>query len=412
MISFFENLGIKVTATPEDGLNLKGLSGLTDETRQEVLDFARENKTAILSELSELRFNKINELEIFSYNDKSIRTIMDEKGNPWFVAKDVADILGYSDTDDAIRRHCKLSKLFKPGETPGLGCGPRGMMFIPEPDVYRLVAKSTLPAAEKFEVWLFEEVLPAIRKHGMYGTPSFVESALSDPDTMIRTLQALKDERKKRLELEAESESLRLASQSQKIQIAIDAAKIAKDKPLVEFAKTIEGTDNKISIGDIAKLSGKIGRNNLFKKMREEKILIGQGRDTNKPFQKYIDRGYFEVTETIIKRTHGDKIVFTTLVTGTGQTWLIGKILEWGKNKCLVDIKKKEVTYGKYNVKIGEIIKGIHDFFIKVDSAYISSYDGSYMFEGIKYTIGGNEYARKNRGCISDAFGINRFNNC
>jgi len=131
------------------------------------------------------------------------------------------------------------------------------------------------------------------------------------------------------------AEALRLAAdqaeqlEAHKLQIAMDAAKIAHDKPLVEFARTVEGTDKKISIGDMAKLSGKIGRNNLFKKMQEEKILISHGRDHNKPYQRYIDQGYFEVTETIVKRAAGDVITFTTHVTGKGQTWLMGKINAW-----------------------------------------------------------------------------------
>ncbi len=111
----------------------------------------------------------------------TIRTITDDSGRSWFAGKDVAGSLGYSDTDDAIRRHCKLSKLFKPGETPGLGCGPRGMMFIPEPDVYRLITNSKLPAAEQFEAWVFEDVLPSIRKTGKYETQGKKSNAIKAP---------------------------------------------------------------------------------------------------------------------------------------------------------------------------------------------------------------------------------------
>ena len=97
-------------------------------------------------------------------------------GNPWFGAKDVATALGYADTDDAVRRHCNYAELFKPGELPGLEIGPRGMYFIPEPDVYRLVVRSALPTAKVFEKWVFEEVLPSIRKTGQYGgIPDFTD---------------------------------------------------------------------------------------------------------------------------------------------------------------------------------------------------------------------------------------------
>ncbi len=89
----------------------------------------------------------------------AIRTITDDAGRPWFAGKDVAVSLGYSDTDQAIRKHCKF-----------LAYGPRGMIFIPELDVYRLITNSKLPDAEQFEEWVFEDVLPSIRKTRKYKT--------------------------------------------------------------------------------------------------------------------------------------------------------------------------------------------------------------------------------------------------
>lgn len=97
------------------------------------------------------------------------------------------------------------------------------------------------------------------------------------------------------------------------------------DAPRVEFAKAIEGTTEKISIGAFAKLTGKIGRNNLFKKMRENHILM----KNNIPYQHFINAGYFEVSESIIKRTARDQIILTTYLTGKGQVWLTRKIEEW-----------------------------------------------------------------------------------
>lgn len=143
------------------------------------------------------------------------------------------------------------------------------------------------------------------------------------------------------------SGALRLAA-DQAEQIEQQKLQIAQDKPLVEFAKTVEGTDKKVSIGDMAKLHGGIGRNNLFKKLRENKILISGGRDNNKPYQAYMDRGYFEVTETIVKRTNGDVINFTSYVTGKGQVWLMDKINDWLGNDLLsfnvVPVVNEEVT--------------------------------------------------------------------
>lgn len=128
-----------------------------------------------------------SEVTPFCFGENLVRVVKDSENIPWFVGKDIAGALGYSDTDDAIRRHCKLSKLFKPGETPGLECGPRGMMLIPEPDVYRLITKSNLPEAERFEAWVFEEVLPSIRKTGSYTSPESDFASMLPEDKTRKT---------------------------------------------------------------------------------------------------------------------------------------------------------------------------------------------------------------------------------
>ena len=132
----------------------------------------------------------------------SLRIIKDETtGKPWFVAKDVAEALGYSNTRNAIAAHCKHAKSERVGSASKQG-GTPFITIIPEADVYRLIIRSNLPAAEKFEEWVMEEVLPSIRKHGGYLTPSKVEEALLNPDTLIQLAMNLKEERTKRLEAE------------------------------------------------------------------------------------------------------------------------------------------------------------------------------------------------------------------
>lgn len=118
-------------------------------------------------------------------------------GEPWFVAMDVAKILKYARPNDAIRTHCKAQQIIKINTTENHRGNPN-MMVIPERDLYRLIMRSQLPSAEQFEEWVVGEVLPTIRKHDMYATQDFVESALADPDTMIRTLQELKEARRQR----------------------------------------------------------------------------------------------------------------------------------------------------------------------------------------------------------------------
>lgn len=111
---------------------------------------------------------------------------------PLFCAKDVATALGYSDTADAIQRHCKSGKkVFCPHKN---GMDGTNMVYIPEKDVYRLIMRSNLPNAEQFQDWVCDEVLPSIRKHGGYLTPDKIEEVLSNPDTIIRLATQLKNE--------------------------------------------------------------------------------------------------------------------------------------------------------------------------------------------------------------------------
>jgi anti-repressor protein len=131
-----------------------------------------------------------------------VRTV-DRDGETWFVAKDVAEILGYSNTRDAIARHCRCVAKHDVGvETGKKRDGSPAMQeiavtIIPERDVYRLVMRSNLPEAERFEEWVVSEVLPSIRKRGVYATDELIEKTLTDPDYGIAVLTRLKAERKK-----------------------------------------------------------------------------------------------------------------------------------------------------------------------------------------------------------------------
>jgi len=128
------------------------------------------------------------QLEIFQFKEgdhfENIRTI-DIDGEPWFVAADVAKALGYSNGPDAIARHCKEKGIVKRDTLTSRG--NQKLTFINEPNVYRLIVKSTLPAAERFESWIFEEVIPTVRKHGTYGidryeTPNFITRYFENAD--------------------------------------------------------------------------------------------------------------------------------------------------------------------------------------------------------------------------------------
>ena len=249
----------------------------------------------------------MNDIQIFNNPDfGEVRTI-EENGAVLFCGSDVARALGYSNPRDALSRHCKgVVKRDTPTES-----GIQEMSFIPEPDLYRLVFSSKLPTAEKFTDWVTSEVLPTIRRHGMYATPDTVEKMLADPDTTIKLLETIKQERAARMALEAKAEA---------------------DKPKVLFADAVSASHTSILVGDLAKLlrqnGVEIGQNRLFSFLREKGYLCSQGERYNLPTQRSMDRGWFQVKETTINQPNGSvRITRTVKVTGKGQQYFINLFL-------------------------------------------------------------------------------------
>lgn len=157
----------------------------------------------------------MNELMIFNNPEfGEIRTV-EVNGEPWFVGKDVAQALGYSDTADALKKHVdeEDKRLVKPGEMPTLKMSNYGTYIINESGLYTLVLSSKLPGAKRFKRWITSEVIPSIRKHGAYLTPETLEAAILNPDTMIRLCTALKEEQDKRKALEAANATLAVDNQ-------------------------------------------------------------------------------------------------------------------------------------------------------------------------------------------------------
>lgn len=111
------------------------------------------------------------------FHGNEVRSIVDQEGNPWFVARDVASLLDYADTDKAVRTHCKHAEILKPANSAGLTTSPRGINIIPESDFYRLIMRSSLPQAEEIQDWLAEEVLPTLRKTGKYESPKAIANS-------------------------------------------------------------------------------------------------------------------------------------------------------------------------------------------------------------------------------------------
>lgn len=238
----------------------------------------------------------MNELQIFKNEEfGEVRTI-EIDGKPYFVANDVARALGYASPKDAVTRHCK-GALNHRYLTNG---GDQEIKVIPEGDIYRLIIRSNLPSAERFESWVFDEVLPTIRQTGGYQIPQTYAEAL-------RQL-ANKAEQAERLALENK-----------------------EMKPKADFFDAVTDSKTAISLGDVAKvLDMGIGRNKLFQFLRSSGILMSD----NRPYQEYIDRGYFRVVEQKYDR-------------GCGEIGINIKTLAFQKGVDFIRRKlEKELAYG------------------------------------------------------------------
>ena len=225
----------------------------------------------------------MNEIQKF-VNEQfgTIRTVNID-GEPWFVAKDVCDILGLQNVTQATQQ-------LEDFERSMFNIGRQGEAnIINESGFYSLVLRSRKPIAKPFRIWVTSEVLPSIRKHGMYATPSTVEAMLNDPDTMIQVLTELKSEREHRIQLEKENASLLLDAN-----MARDIIKYSGLYTLKEVADLIES-----------------GRTELCTLLRLSKVLSKQ-TGYNLPLNKYIKQGYFKIK---IREKYNTPV---TLVTARG----------------------------------------------------------------------------------------------
>ena len=245
----------------------------------------------------------MNEIQIFTGAFGTIRTVT-LNNEPYFVGKDVADILGYSNSRKAIADHVDdEDKGVTKCDTLG---GVQELTVINESGLYSLILRSQLPTAKQFKHWVTSEVLPTIRKHGMYATPQTLEQMLNDPDSMIKVLQTLKEERTARLQAE---ETNRI------------------NAPKVLFADSVAQADTDILIGELAKLlkqnGVETGQNRLFAKLREDGYIMKNGTT---PTQRAMEMGLFPVVERSITQPNGTtRITQTTKVTGKGQIYFVNK---------------------------------------------------------------------------------------
>lgn len=228
---------------------------------------------------------------------------------PYFVGKDVAEILGYERPTDAVRKRVDpddrgVAKM----ETPS---GAQEMTIINESGLYSLILSSKLPKAKEFKRWVTAEVLSAIRKTGGYvnDTAQFVESYFGQLEPNQKHALTMMFDESKRM-----------------------SAQLKEQAPKVLFANAVETAHNSILIGDLAKIIRQngvdIGQKRLFEWLRQNGYLIKDGQSKNMPTQKAMEMSLFEVKESTINNPDGSvRVTRTTKVTGKGQTYFVKKFL-------------------------------------------------------------------------------------
>ena len=264
-----------------------------------------------------------NALQVFSNGEFKIRSLTENDGSIWFVAKDIAQALGYSMAGS-------MQSMF--GHVPDIWAGSkriavrsengveqiREMLCLTEQGVYFFLGRSDKPKALPYQMWIAGDVVPSIRKHGAYLTQKTQEELINNPDLIIRLAQEIKEERAKNAILHEEKNALE--------------AKVENDKSKVVFAESVEASPDSILVRDLAKKLRQngfiIGGNRLFAELRERGFLIKCGSDYNMPTQKSMELGLMEILTRTINRGNGEvKICQTPKITGKGQVYFMNLFL-------------------------------------------------------------------------------------
>ena len=250
----------------------------------------------------------MNNLEVFNFENKEVRT-KSQNNEVWFCLKDVCSILEIKNHKDVVSRLNQKGVDISDTLTNG---GMQKVTFINESNLYKVIFQSRKPQAERFTEWVTSEVLPSIRKHGMYATEETIDKILLNPDFGIRLLSELKKEREKTKLLKNENEQL---------------------KPKALFADTVSASDTSILIGQLAKLlkqnGNDIGQNRLFKILRKDGYLGKSGENYNLPTQKSMNLKVMEIKERTVNNSDGSvRITKTPMITGKGQVYFVNRYKE------------------------------------------------------------------------------------
>lgn len=254
-----------------------------------------------------------NEIQQFDFRGASLRTLTDKAGEPWFVAKDVCDILELTNPAVALQsldddEKTNLSNSYVWSESG------RRPLIISEPGLYRLVMRSRKPEAKEFQRWVTHEVLPQIRKTGGY-----IPTTAADDDMIILAKAVMIGQR---------------TMEAQKQKIAEQQTRIVELEPKARFADAVAASDGTCLVGELAKMLRQngmdIGQNRLFRLLQADGYLGKSGSNRNVPTQRAMDLGLFRIKETTVTHADGHTTVSRTpKVTGKGQRYFIDRY--WGR---------------------------------------------------------------------------------
>jgi len=245
------------------------------------------------------------DMQIFENSEFGQITVIEQDKEPWFIAKEISEILEYSATEKMTRRLDEDEKANVPFRDIGSNQN-RNQIVISESGLYEAIFGSHKPEAKKFKKWITKEVLPSIRKNGGY---------------------IIKKENETHQEIMAKALKIANITLGEKDDtITNQALQIEQSRPMVEFAEQVDASIESVELGIFAKAINheniNIGRNRLFKYLKDNNYLM----DDNIPYQKYVDNNYFEVVEKVYSTMFGNRIYYQCYIKGRGQIAIFNKL--------------------------------------------------------------------------------------
>jgi anti-repressor protein len=257
----------------------------------------------------------MNDIQIFNNEQFGTIRTAGTADNPMFCLADVCNAIGINNSR-AVKNRLEEDDVSLIDTIDNLG-RTQQVTFVTESGLYDVIIRSDSEQAKPFRKWVTQEVLPTIRKHGMYATGETIEQILTSPENAILILQAIQKERKERLAAQQEVERLE--------------QKELENRPKIVYADAVEGSTSSCLIGELAKMIAQngyqIGEKRLFQWLRDNHYLCAYGERFNQPYQQYIEQGLFTMKQNVFSVNGEMRTRNTTKVTGKGQIYFINKFL-------------------------------------------------------------------------------------